>query len=298
MKLFFLSVLLVLAAALPGRADEQKSQVMLASGGDEEAPFVQRGEDQIRKKDYHDSKTIILDEGKTSSNPIASKGNIIGAGFIHPEPLVTLSMKGTSSERDILTLGDQVYMADDGKVSVGDRLVSGRPILDAKEPETGRSLGKVIDVSGVITVTAKKDGVLIGTIDSAFFDVRTSDLLFPYVEPVLVYEPVPFNTKLKGVWGYIVASRGNEPATTTGDVLYIDMGYDKGVMPGDRFSVRRSGGTAPVPEGQRYEIPKAYVLPDVKVGEVQVISVRKDTATLQLLSATEPVLPGFRVYYK
>ena len=83
---------------------------------------------------------------------------------------------------------------------------------------------------------------MMGSISKAFTDIRLTDLLFPYQDPLLVYEPVSPNPKAEGLSGYVAALKGDRKDGGQTDTLYINKGALDGVLPGDTFIVERSGG--------------------------------------------------------
>jgi len=260
----------------PGQAGQA------AASGDE--PFVEMGKTVLIKPTTNESKIISLDQAPPRV-PVAPEPSVIAAGFIMPDNSATYAIVGSPvNEKQVFSAGDQVYIEPASNLREGDRLISYREI------EGIGNLGTLIQVTGVLIVGQWKGEVISATIDKSFMDINREDSLTNYRTPELVYEPVPANPALKGQWGYVAAATDNKLLSSLEGIIYIDMGSDKGVRPGDRFTVRRSGGDG----GFLAE----YTFPDIEVGEAQVISVEAGSATARVASFKEAILPGYRVYYK
>jgi hypothetical protein len=264
-----------------------------------EEPFVEKGVTILKThKGAGEDKIIPLDEGAAKKQPIATENDILRAGFIARgyeggRDIVA----GVRGDRTIFMSGDEIYVQDAGGLKEGDRFVACRPGPHVTIPGTVVDYGKVMYVSGVVELTGKRDNLYVGVIRESFSDIKKSDLLLPAADTELVYDPVPENAKLKGAWAYVLAAKEDKVIGADGDILYIGLGAKDGVKPGDTFTVRHSGGTAKLDDGHHYIVPAQYVLPDVHAGEVQVMSVQPETATVKVISSEEPVLVGYRAYY-
>ncbi len=226
--------------------------------------------------------------------PVANALAILSAGFLEENHAETRPIEGSPMPRDLYSMMDELYVKADG-VQVGDRFIIGRYEGEIKNPETKALLGRLVRVSGILDIEGPRDGFMVGSISKAFMDVKSTDLLFPYQDPLIVYEPISPNPKAEGLSGYVAAVSGDRKDGGQTDILYIDKGALDGVLPGDAFVVTRSGGV--VEKGDCPLKKKETVLPEVEVGRIQVISVRGTTAAAKVLRSDEPLQVGYRVYY-
>jgi hypothetical protein len=76
------------------------------------------------------------------------------------------------------------------------------------------------------------------------------------------------------VGGTIVGSKDDADSLGQGDIVYVDVGQQHGIVPGDEFSIYRMSGTGTSPDSGR-TIP----LPPTKQGELVVIRTSAQAAT-------------------
>jgi LysM repeat protein len=260
---------------------------------EEETPFVERGKLETTLPPVSEGNVITI-PGELERQPVATAQAILSAGFLEENHSETRPIEGSPSPRELYAMMDELYVKADG-VKAGDRFVIGRYESEIKNPETKELLGTLVRVTGVLDIEGPRDGFMVGTISKAFTDIRNTDLLFPYQDPLVVYEPVSFNPKAEGLSGYVAALKGDRKNSGQTDTLYINKGALDGILPGDKFIVMRSGGV--VDKGGCPLKKDETVLPEVEVGQIQVISVRGTTAAAKVLKSAEPLLVGYRVYY-
>lgn len=280
-------------APVPGKAESSVAAPGKETKGEE--PFVERGQTILKRPS---EEVIQLGETKVIKPPIATASDIFRAGFIARDLGGAHEIVGgVLEDREFFLTGALVYVRDTGGLKVGDKFVAGRPGRHVLIPGTEVECGRVVSATGVVELTEKKDDLFVGRVAESFSDLKKTDLLFPVAEPELVYEPVPRNEKLADVWGYLFATMDEKVAVGQGDIMYIGLGAKDGVRPGDRFTIRRSGKVKERSDDY-FIVPSEYVLPDVEVGEAQVLAVQSETATVKVTACREPVRVGCRVYYK
>ena len=259
-------------------------------------PFVDKGQTIIKDTT---KKVISLDTGAPPKLAVASANQIMSAGFIGTDfddqkKIVLDGLDG----RVIFSMGDLLYL-DPAGVSPGDVFLIGRIGGKVKDPDSGENLGRIFYPSGSFKVTGEVDGKMAGNVESSFIPIRADDVLIHYNLPQLTYEPVPPNDALKGKFGYVAAVKDAKKTGSSGDIIFLDMGSDMGVEPGDSFLIRHSGDKdANHVVGKGYSSPEDYVLPDNVVAEVQVISVQPQTSTAKVVDFKEIIRPGYRAVYK
>jgi hypothetical protein len=259
-----------------------------------------------------ESNVIMLESEQAEKTPITTEAMILASGYIAKDFEDGLRISGSPMPgRVTFNIYDDVFVEAGAGLKEGDKLLVVEPGEDVDDPDTGRELGTIVIVNGVMDVKKKEGRFYLCEIMYSFAPISEDDTLIPYTRPVLVYDPIPKNPALSGKWGYIAAARDNVTMGTPISVIYLNMGSNDGVKPGDGFEIRRSGGTTGAPIGrytifprQRYARSKAnpvfrdYTLPDILVGEARVISVQPDSSTAQVTYSNEGIMPGYRVYYK
>jgi LysM repeat protein len=280
----------VTIAPQPATAEAPPAQPPAA---EEQTPFVETGELAPALPPVSEGNVITIPRPQ-ERQPVANAEAILSAGFLEENHEETRPIEGSPTPRDLYGMMDELYVKADG-VKVGDRFIIGRYTGEIQNPGTKALLGRLVRVTGVLDIEGRRDGFMVGTISKAFVDVKATDLLFPYQDPLIVYEPAPPNPKAVGLSGYVAAVKGDRKDGGQTDTLYINKGALDGVLPGDTFIVTRSGGV--VDKGGCPLKKNEMVLPDVEVGRVQVISVRGRTAAAKVVRSDEPLLVGYRVHY-
>jgi hypothetical protein len=184
-----------------------------------------------------------------------------------------------------------VYI-DAGKndnVQVGDKYAVFRYGRAVTHPRTGKSLGRLVNVLGVLQVKEVQDRTATAQVIASAAPIAVGDRIKPYEEIIIPADVSPLPTS-ESVNGYIVERKDPTlEVNTTFQTVYIDLGVANGITPGDIFEIyHRDPATghkkpimANVPERQGGALP----LPDEVVGKLQVLSVRNTTATAYLASS-------------
>ena len=286
----------------PGAVLKKTGEAEPATAGGESndtSPFVERGK-TIIKGHAGGGKVIILDVARPKM-PIASLTEIMAAGYISMDLKDVRKISGnTLGGRDVYSFGDRLFTDVDG-VSIGDVFLIGRTTDKVCDPGSGERLGELVFPTGSLKIIENVDGKMVGVVEKSFTAIQPDDLLIPYTQPQLVYEPVPSNSNLSGRSGYVAAVKEERATGAQCDIVYLDMGSDIGVKPGDHFVIRRSGDKGKVMEGienNGYASPSDYVVPDKVVGEAVVISVQPNSSTAKVADFKEIIRSGYRAVYK
>lgn len=133
-----------------------------------------------------------------------------------------------------------------------------------------------------VTVVHACDGIL--------FD----DYLEPYVAPMIAAQPMPGSMPQYENMGHIVTGIEGLFNVAPGYVTMIDRGSNSGVVLGQRYIVFRSKRNESMDQTGR---SKAFVAaasnpPLVQVGEVLVIAVRPEDATVRVVSSRDAISNG------
>ncbi|MRR10184.1 hypothetical protein EG831_08970 [bacterium] len=195
-------------------------------------------------------------------------------------------------DRENLSTNDKVYInlgSADG-VKVGDRYAIYRQLGRVKHPVNKNDLGRIITVSGVLTVDEVEQRTAGGKVTKCYEPLKKNEAIKPYLDVVVPkgLSPLPATKTLEG---RIVAFRNLREANAYHEIVYIDLGTADGIMPGDVFEIYRPQAKAKDPDrGQQ------SVLPVVVLGQLQVLAVRNSTATAYVAKAhMEGIKEGERV---
>ena len=94
---------------------------------------------------------VIVIESEHKKIPIASASYVLSAGFIDADLKTAYRILGSpADERDVFTVGDILYVEPKGDIKVGDRFVIFRPGPEVVNPATGKPMGCMTVVSGIL----------------------------------------------------------------------------------------------------------------------------------------------------
>ncbi len=142
---------------------------------------------------------------------------------------------------------DHVFVDMHGrKVKVGDRFWVIRPAADVTHPVTGRSVGVKVLTLGTVEIVQAEEPHPWAKIVYNCEDMADGDLLVnvkAWAEPPKDLDrPADLH-----VGGYIVASKSDADSLGQWDVVYVDVGQDKGIIPGDEFTIYQRSGITKYP---------------------------------------------------
>lgn len=175
-------------------------------------------------------------------------------------------------------------------VKAGDKYAIFRYGRAVKHPRTGKSLGQLVDILGVLEVMEVQDRTSTCQVITSVSPLAVGDRIKPYEEVIVPKDVSPLPTS-ESVNGYIVERKDLScEISTTFHTVYIDLGVANGIMPGDVFEVYHrdpaTGHQKPIKATVVGRKGEPLPLPDEIVGKVQVLAVRNTTATA-FLSASE-----------
>ena len=159
---------------------------------------------------------------------------------------------------------------------------------------TGPAPRATIHTSGWVQVLGVDTTVSTATVLHACDGILFDDYLEPFVAPVIAARPVPGSTPQYDNMGHIVTGVEGIHTAGAGNVMTIDRGSNSGVVLGQRYLVFRdkrdenmdvTGRSKPFADMARNS-------PLVEVGEVLVVAVRADDATVQVMASRDAIANG------
>ncbi len=219
--------------------------------------------------------------------------------------------------------GDTLFL-EGGGYQEGQRYSVIRELVDINryEPYRGQhsdiaEAGQPYADMGYVRVTAIRGDVAIAEVEFACAPITPGDLLVPFHERgPLAYRPAqPFESFPAGtpaVTGRVVMTKDFDTVVGTGQKVYLNIGSDKGIKPGDYLRAMRSydPGKMEYVDALSSKMPpsddtqKNYVgmtggnlarLPARAVGEMIVLSVTPSSATAMITLSKETINVGDEV---
>ena len=192
----------------------------------------------------------------------------------------------TTGDHMIIGARDILYLRlkSPGDVAPGDLFTIYRRALKVFHPTTGQYLGYLVNRLAVAQVTHVDTDLTTVQIVRAYAAVSPGDPVMKFVLPTdggaVVGQP-----SAGDVEGRVVefqANMGVMNMVAQGNVVYLDLGREDGIRPGDRMEIIRSGGN----------------LPQRVVGELKILSLEDRTATALITKSISRILKGDRVRVK
>ncbi len=199
--------------------------------------------------------------------------------------------------KDQMTVGDTLVVSGGANAGLksGDRFYVRRLIrtFGATEGPDDRHPIQV-HTAGWIQILGVDSTLATATVVQACDSIMLDDYLEPYVPPTIAAKPMPGNSPSYDNMGRIRGGAGGTEVIGVGQMASIDRGSSNGVAAGQRFLVFRDKRNLPVPiEGKSTTFVEGNKqAPLVEIGEVLVVSVRADDATVQVLAQKDAIMPG------
>ena len=211
--------------------------------------------------------------------PIIDKYSMLSAGYVDSLDSSGRIMGTREEGKTTFGYGDVVYVkfSSSQNVNIGDKF------LISAEGNHVEKYGRLIKGLGILQIIAKDTPeVLTARITLSFDTIENGNILTPYQEPALVYEPKQKRTK--DLSGSIIEVTEKRTINAQLHFVYLDKGSVEGVEAGDRFIV--------FAEHEDKSFPKK------NIGEVQVFIVKAHTATAVVRRSADVITKGNMVEFK
>lgn len=156
-------------------------------------------------------------------------------------------------------------------------------------PRTGRTLGGLIRSRGLLQVTEVQDRSVRAKVIYGCEEMAAGDTLVPYEETEIPALGAALPTALSAD-GMIVHADMSRISSGELHVVYLDLGRQAGIVPGDVFAVHRETGFAVDP--RRWGSVR---LTPTLIGDLVVIRVTDRTATARVLRSDRDLHVGDRI---
>lgn len=211
-----------------------------------------------------------------------------GEGLILPDEWENMgTIISSEPPKILLGQGDVVYanVGSEDDVQPGDRFTifrSSKPVL---HPLTGRRIGYKAAVLGeleILKVLGKK--MSSARIAYSYREITRGARIRP-LEPLV--KEVVLKRGIEKANGYVVDTLNNVELSGKGDVVYIDVGQEDGVVPGNTFSIYKLPRAAFDPDAGR-----DVVIPGTFLGKLVVLNVQKEAAVGIIIESTRQIEKG------
>jgi hypothetical protein len=199
--------------------------------------------------------------------------------------------------RDQLSVGDTLVVSGGASagLNTGDRFYVRRLVRtfgQTEGPDDRHPLQ--VHTAGWIQILGVDSTLATAKVVQACDSIMLDDYLEPYVPPTVAERPLPGNSPTYDNMGHIRGGASGTEVIGIGQMASIDRGSTTGVVAGQRFLVFRDKRNLPVPvEGKSVAfVEGTRQVPLVEIGEVMVVSVRADDATVQVLAQKDAIMPG------
>ncbi|HET9274733.1 MAG TPA: LysM peptidoglycan-binding domain-containing protein, partial [Gemmatimonadales bacterium] len=221
----------------------------------------------LREQDFHAS-------GFLSEEEALPYGSLLGA--VTPEQIETIRARAA------LQLFTRVGLRapEGGSYAPGDSLL----VVARRVAPPG--YGEIVVPTGMIKVTGQNGDQMVGEIIQVWGTIRDGQSLLP-AEKFRTPGPVEYQPVAEGTEGRILLPRDPAELRHPDQVLFLDIGKNVGVQPGDLFEARRDPGP---------QWASAADAVDELMATLQVVHVRERTATVRVMGVISPAIrPGTRV---
>jgi len=151
-----------------------------------------------------------------------------------------------------------------------------------------------IHTSGWVQILGVDTMVSTATVMHACDGILFDDYLEPFVSPMIAARPLPGSTPTYDNMGHIVTGIEGIHTAAPGNVMTIDRGSNAGVVLGQRYIVFRNKRDQHMDMTGRSKAFAAVAAnsPLIEVGEVLVVAVRPDDATVQVVASRDAITHG------
>jgi hypothetical protein len=196
--------------------------------------------------------------------------------------------------REVFGPGDTLVISagSNSGLQPGQRFYVRRVIEPVTMP--GPTPAATIHTSGWVQILGVDTTVATATVIHACDGILFDDYLEPFVAPTIAARPLPGSMPQYDNMGHIVTGIEGIHTGAPGNVMTIDRGSNSGVVLGQRYVVFRDKRDQQLDLTGRSKafIATARNTPLVEVGEVLVVSVRPDDATVQIVASKDAIAYG------
>jgi hypothetical protein len=203
-----------------------------------------------------------------------------------------IGSQGTAN-RDLLGPGDTLVISGGSSAGLqaGQRYFVRRRMTTLGGPDT---VPATIHTAGWIQILGVDTMLATATVVQACDGILLDDYLEPFVSPMIAARPVAGSTPQYDNMGHIMTGVEGMTTGAQGQIMTIDRGGSAGVAVGQRFLVFRDKRDQRVETTGRSELFAEMDgnQPLVEIGEIIVVLVRPDDASVQIIGSKDAISVG------
>jgi hypothetical protein len=214
-----------------------------------------------------------------------SEGYLLERGF-RPAGVIV----ATHENRQMISAGDYAYTdigtASGAKVGQRFNIFSNKgPVSD---PATNEILGSRIVPVGTLSLSEMEENTSKALVTNSFMEVKDGDYLMPYHDRK---REISLRAADRDLSGCIVDSQSGVLTIGAGEVVFLDLGREQGLMVGNMLYIVR----AVSPDQGLFDFRAIGKLPDEVIGAVVVVGAGKNVATALVVKSNLEIRRGDRV---
>ena len=227
-------------------------------------------------------------EGIEPPPPVFFYSRAGGEGFVLPDEWEHMgTIIGSDPPKILLGEGDVVYanVGSGDNVQPGDKFTIFRSAKEVLHPLTGRRIGNKVAVLGeleILEVLGEKTSS--AKITYSYREITRGARIRP-LEPFV--KEVVLKRGVQKANGYIVATLNSVELSGRGDVVYIDVGQENGIVTGNTFSIYKRPHEVFDPDAGRN-----VVVPGALLGKLVVLNIQKEAATGIIIESSRQIEKG------
>jgi len=222
--------------------------------------------------------------------PTLTFSEIDQVGFITPfQPKGDGKILGEERNRKLIGAADKIYVQlhDSAEAEEGDKFFIFRTSEMIKHPVTGKDVGYLNSILGVVEITEVSEEFAKAVVVSSYDYIIQGNKLMPYKKRSGEITLEPGDEPIEG---NIIMSAGDNFIIGDRQIVFIDLGEADDIKAGNRFEVFRK------PQGHGYFASETkLLLSDEPIGELLVLAAEQETAAALVTSALYEFSPGERV---
>ncbi len=197
------------------------------------------------------------------------------------------TITGSVEERELLSVGDQVYLSYEGEPpKVGRRYAIYTETKQVKHPKTHKVVGSYVRLLGELTVVSvKKDKRARAVIDSSNDIIERGARVGP-LQRSYRGEDVELTPNQVDRQGMIVAMLRADQLIGNGQIVFVDLGTNQGVRKGNLLHVVRRGDAFEKTIDRSYNVGQDNPdFPSRSIGRIAIVQAGKNVSVGLVMSA-------------
>ena len=230
--------------------------------------------------------------------PVTNVSIFRTAGFIAraKEYIPAGNIIGSPLDRSTLSKGDKVYtdIGPGKNRAIGKKYSIYRIIKEVRHPITKKEMGILIKIVGTLEIKEFKEDRSVALITASYEEIARYDLITDRINLEIPIIDPSLPRQIKDIRGFIVATKSDRQSVGLRDIVYLDTGKNRGVVPGDRFTAYKTkeetSGT--------FTKKVVFQYPEIPIGELKIIDTKDETATALVIKSVQELDIGEKVKYK